>query len=435
MKEQSLRRQALVTAGCNAAVRGLGFGMRLWVSRMLGAEAVGVMELASSAHMLALTPAAAGLPGAVSRLTARARPGDELLPLYAGRQLALAMTLLLTPLLLLLAPRIAAWLGDGRTLPSLYLFAPCMGLIGVSSVYDGYCFGRGNAWPPALSELAEQLVRLLVSGMLLLGLPRLTIAYRAAVPALATTLGEALGLAVMVGAVGQLNGLRGDPRLPGLRRQLLRLGMPLMLTRLSHTGLRALCGAIIPLRLMAAGLSKSEAVSRLGMLNGMALPLMLLPGMLAGALGTVGGPAAARCASLRAENRLALRLLLPALGAGTACGGALYALAPVLACRLYRLPELAGLIRVLCPMAMVLPLQQVLGGLMTGLGLQRKALVASLLGAAVTLMATWRWAARPALQIYGAGYASLAGHGLTLLCTLISFLLREKQGAKATCHF
>ena len=107
----------------------------------------------------------------------------------------------------------------------------------------------------------------------------------------------------------------------------------------------------------------------------------------------------------------------------------------MLACRLYRLPELAGLIRVLCPMAMVLPLQQVLGGLMTGLGLQRKALIASLLGAAVTLMATWRWAARPALQIYGAGYASLAGHGLTLLCTLISFLLREKQGAKATCHF
>ena len=115
MKEQSLRRQALVTAGCNASVRGLGFGMRLWVSRMLGAEAVGVMELASSAHMLALTPAAAGLPGAVSRLTARARPGEERLPLYAGRQLALAMTLLLTPLLLLLAPRIAAWLGDGRT--------------------------------------------------------------------------------------------------------------------------------------------------------------------------------------------------------------------------------------------------------------------------------------------------------------------------------
>ena len=35
----------------------------------------------------------------------------------------------------------------------------------------------------------------------------------------------------------------------------------------------------------------------------------------------------------------------------------------------------------------------------------------------------------------GERLASLAGHGLTLLCTLISFLLREKQGAKATCHF
>lgn len=435
MKKQSLRRQALVTAACNAAVRGLGFGMRLWLSRMLGAEAVGVMELAGSAHMLALTPAAAGLPGAVSRLTAKARPGEERLALYAARQLAAALSLLLVPLLVLLAPRIAAWLGDGRTLPSLYLLAPSIGLIGISGVYDGYCFGRGNAWPPALSELGEQLVRLLVSMALLLTLPRLSIAYRAAVPALATTLGEALGLAVMLGAVGPLGRLREDRRLPGLRRQLLRLGTPLMLTRLSHTGLRALCGAIIPLRLMAAGLSKSEAISRLGMLSGMAMPLMLLPGMLAGALGTVGGPAAARCASARMENRLALRLLLPALGAGAVCGGALYALSPVIACRVYRLPELSGLIRAMCPMALMLPVQQVLGGLMTGLGLQKKALLASLLGAAATLLATFRWAASPALHIYGAGYASLVGHGLTLLCTLLSFLLREKKDGASACHF
>ena len=57
MKEQSLRRQAAVTAGGNAAVRMLGFGMRLAVTRLLGAEAVGVMELAASAHMAALTAA------------------------------------------------------------------------------------------------------------------------------------------------------------------------------------------------------------------------------------------------------------------------------------------------------------------------------------------------------------------------------------------
>ena len=69
MRKESLKRQALITACCGALVRAMGFGLRLWISRLLGAEALGVTELASGAHMLALTPASAGLPSAVSRMT------------------------------------------------------------------------------------------------------------------------------------------------------------------------------------------------------------------------------------------------------------------------------------------------------------------------------------------------------------------------------
>lgn len=426
MKRQSLKNQALVTAGCNAVIRGLGFFMRLWISRLLGAEAVGVMELASGAHMMALTPAASGLPGAVSRLTAQTEGEEQGLVLYAGRQMALCLGLAVLPAFLLLSPFIATWLGDGRTLPSLLMFAPCVLLIGVSSVYDGCCFGRGNAWPPALSELIEQVLRLVVTLFLCSLLPRLTVAWRAAMPAFATTLGEAAGLVLMLLWVGRVPSFRQDPRLPGMRKKLGRLALPLMASRLCHTGLRTLCGVWIPLRLMAAGLTQREAVSRLGMLNGMAMPLMFLPGMLAGALGTVGGPAMARCKTPGAERRLCLRLLTPALLAGGGCAAVLYAGAPVLARSLYHLPELAPLIRALCPMAVLLPVQQVMSGIMTGLGLQKKALRASLLGAAATLLCTWQWTARPAWHIYGAGYAAMAGHALTVACGLISFFLRER---------
>ena len=204
MKRQSLRRQTLVTTGCNVAVRGLGFLMRLGFSRLLGPEAMGIMELASGAHMLFLAPASAGLPGAVSRLTAKARPEDRELILYAGRQLACRIALLLCPLFLLLSPWIAARLGDARTLPSLIFFSPCVLLIGASSVYDGYCFGAGNAWPPALSELAEQGARLAGVLALLWLVPQVTLAYRAALPALSTTLGEAAGLLLMALWIGRV---------------------------------------------------------------------------------------------------------------------------------------------------------------------------------------------------------------------------------------
>ena len=427
MKEQSLKKQTALTAGVAALVRAIGFGMRLWVSGQLGAEAVGVMELTGGVHMLVLTPFTAGLPGAVSRMTAKAEDDQKGEILYAGRQLALRMAAILTPLFLLLAPWMARWLGDGRTLPGLYCFFPCMVLIGVSCVYNGYFYGRGNAWPPMLGELTEQLVRLFFTVILLGMLSRLTVAWRAAMPALATVLGEGAGLLLIVWMGKNMPRVVPKEELSALRKKLWRQSLPLMISRFSHTGLRMLCGMLIPLRLMAAGLPQSEAVSRMGMLSGMVMPLMFLPGMLAGALATVGGPAAARCKSRSEESQMTVRLLIPACAAGVLCAVGLYLFAPFIAMKLYRLPELAPLIRFMCPMGVILPVQQVLGGVMTGLGMQKKSLTASLLGAILTLLFTWQWTGMPAFHIYGAGCASMLGHGLTLLCALIYLWMRPRK--------
>ena len=426
VEKSSLKKQAMVTAGSTAVVRAAGFALRLWISRLLGAEALGILELASSAHMLALTPAAAGLPSAVSRLTAKAETEEQRrLVLYAGRQAGLGLGCVMAPLFFALGPILARALGDERALPALWCFVPCVVTVGVSTVYDGSFFGRGQALPPAVSECAEQAARMLAVALLARLISRVTPAWRAAMPAAASALGEAVGLIVVIVWAGRVPSFRGDKRLPEIRRQLTRLSVPLLLNRLCHTGLRSLCSAVIPLRLAAAGCSRPEAMSQLGMLNGMVMPLLFLPGMVSGALSTIGAPAAARCRTLRQENRLMLRLLLAALGVGACCAGALYLLAPYLARYFYRLPELTGLIRFSCPLAVLLPLHQVASGIMTGLGLQKRSLRASLLGSAALLFFTWHLV--PRLGISGAALASMAGHALMLLCELNDLLCRERR--------
>ena len=52
-------------------VRVIGLIMRIWLSRSLGAAAIGLVELAQSAQMLLITPVVSGLPAAVSRLSAK----------------------------------------------------------------------------------------------------------------------------------------------------------------------------------------------------------------------------------------------------------------------------------------------------------------------------------------------------------------------------
>lgn len=417
MKGQSLKKQAMVTAGGSALVRAMGFGLRILLSRLLGAEALGIMELASGVHMLALTPAAAGLPSAVSRLTAKAETEEEKqLTLYAGRSLALGMGVWAAAALLLLAPALSRALGDERTLPSLLFFVPCVMTVGVSCVYDGYFLGRGRALPPAVSELAEQIVRMGVIAAFASLVGRVTPAWRAALPAAASSFGETVGLAVICFAAGSIPSFRGDRRLHERKRALRKLSLPLVLNRFSHTALRSLCSVMIPLRLAAGGMQQAEAMSRLGMLNGMVMPLMLLPGLISGALSAVGCPAIARCRTRKGESRLARKLLLAALGAGAVSMAGLYLCSPFIACRIYHLPELTPLIRSSCFLAVLLPVQQTLSGLMTGLGLQKHSLIASLLGAGFTLLCTWLWTSRQGIQ--GAAFAVMAGHGLTTLWEL-----------------
>ena len=67
----SLKKQALILTIANAYTRALGFVLRLVTARLMGAQALGVMEMASSAVMVAITPVTAGIPTAISRLAAQ----------------------------------------------------------------------------------------------------------------------------------------------------------------------------------------------------------------------------------------------------------------------------------------------------------------------------------------------------------------------------
>ncbi len=70
MENRLLARAMRLCAG-NAAVRALGFGMRIWLARTVSEQALGMYEMSAQAGMLLLSPLVSGLPQAASRLTAQ----------------------------------------------------------------------------------------------------------------------------------------------------------------------------------------------------------------------------------------------------------------------------------------------------------------------------------------------------------------------------
>lgn len=408
----SLKKQALVLTLANAYTRALGFVLRLVTARLMGAQALGVMELSSSAVMLAITPVTAGIPTAMSRLTAQ-KDADASEVLRAGLALIRRIALWLTPAMLLLSVPIAWVLGDMRTLPSILVSLPCIALLGLCAVYSGWFYGLDDAQTPAINECVEQTVRCVLAVTLLACLAGQSVALTAALPGLAE---------VIAGVTVWMLFRRKTPR-PSLQRtntaiqqEIVRLTAPTTAARLCQTALRALNAVLLPVCLRRSGLTQAAATAQFGLLNGMAMPLLMLPGIVTGSICMVATPAVSRQEGQQTRLRRTMRqLLLSAGGVGLAAAVGLFLGADFISTRLYHETALAPLLRLMCPAALLMAVQQVQFGLITGLGVQNKALTGTVIASFLTLGITALLCPLPQVRLYGAGLANLAGTALRLV--------------------
>lgn len=409
----TLAKQALVLALGNGLTRGLGLLLRLLLARWMGAEALGVMEMANSVGMLALTPVTAGIPAAMSRLTAQQPSGGQQQVLHAGLRLVFRMALWLTPLLALLSPVLAWLLGDLHSLPAMLFNLPDILLLGLCSAYTGYCYGQDNALLPAVAECAEQGVRFLLSVGFLLGLRHASTDMLAALPGAAEALAALTVVLIFHHRLGPFT--HPSPQ-PVFEQQIFRLAVPTVLSRLCLTGMRALQAVLLPVCLRRSGLSASAATAQFGLMNGMVLPSMMLPGIVTSALCMVTTPSITRAeGNAQALGCTIRRMAFSALGVGVLCAAVLFFGADLIGLYLYRTPELAPLLRFMSPCAVLFALHQVQIGMITGLGLQRKALTGTIVSSCVQLLVTAGLACLPWLRLFGAALAAMAGQLITVL--------------------
>lgn len=418
---QKLVRQTLFLSGCHFIVRVIGFLMRIWLSRELGTLAMGLVELAQSAQMLLITPVVSGLPAAISRMCAREDARGCLRVLRAGAALSLMTSLPMMLFAFLLREPLALWLGDIRTLPALIVYLPCLPVLGVSCALNGYFYGIGKPVPPAISELLEQFVRFLlclrlvsrVSGVML----------RSAIPALGALAGETAGLFLMLilafGALFLPASGHDTKRRRQLLSEMLALALPLTGMRVVTALMRTVSSMLLPRRLQVSGLPATHALSQLGIMQGMMMPILLLPSFITCSLCSVAAPELARRQAQGKPLRSVIhRSLHATLLIGMAAMLGVWLFAPFIAERLYRQAELLPMLRISCALVPVMALTHVTGGLMNGLGLQGESLRIAIASNLLCVLLMFVLPALPMLRIYGAIIANAAMQFVTLLFNL-----------------
>ena len=437
MNRSRLIRQTLFLSSSHFIVRVIGFVMRIWLSREMGATAMGIVELAHSAQMLLITPVVSGLPAAVSRMSAKAAddPAKQTSILRCGIALSLMAGLPLMTAAFLMRTQIALWLGDIRTLPALIIYLPCIPILGVSCALNGYYYGTNRPVPPALSEIIEQIIRFALSLRLVSLLRNWPVMLRAAVPALGTLAGETIGLLFMLLlCANAVLFVKGTGTYRNILREMLSLALPLTGMRFVSSLMRTVNATLIPNRLQLSGLPKAEALSQLGMLNGMLMPMLLLPSFITCSLCMVSAPELTRRQTQKKPLRpLCTRIAVSALTIGLVCMAGVFLFSSLIAEKIYRHAELLPLLKCCCPLIPLMALTQVLGGMMNGLGLQRQSLRISLIAGFSSILVTYVLAAIPAFRLWGVVIAMGTSQLFTLILSLR--VLKQTISPHSVCTF
>ena len=282
---KNLLRSALTVTALGVVTRGLSFLFRIYLSRKIGAENLGVYQIALSVFFLFAT-LSSGLPLTLSRKTAELnalnRSNEYKSYMSATLILGLAISTTITFVLYVCAPNLDFLFSDSRC-KGLFLFLiPSCISTSIYGIVRGWFWGKRKYEVFAFTEFFECVVRILLGVLFVSGI--IDGLDGASGTAISFTISDYLCTTLIVLLFFIFKGRLTKPR--GYQ-SIIKTALPLTAVRLYNSLINSLVAIIVPTILISIGLTQSDAMSEYGRMMGMALPLVLTPTMLTGALNTV----------------------------------------------------------------------------------------------------------------------------------------------------
>lgn len=370
-----------------------GFLFRIFLSRTVGAEGVGLYQVASSVFMVLMTVIASGLPLVISRMSAtflaNKEKKKEASLVTIAFIFALILSIVLCLLVLLFRNAFSNLFTDARCIEILIVLLPSLVFSSVYCVFRGALWGRGNYFALCITELYEQIIRIILCMLVI------SSTFTALENAL--NIGWTMSLACLFSMILVVllyfyyGGKLTKPQ-KKLLKPIVRQSTPITLMRIAGSLLQPLIAFIIPARLVSIGYTSSQALSLYGIAVGMTLPLLYIPTTIIGSLSTALVPdisaAVAQNNHKHIEERINTSiffaliiscLFVPIfLGMGEHLGIFLYD-------NIMSGTLLQSASWVLIPLG----LTNITSALLNSLGLEEKSFVNFLIGAAVMFVALW----------------------------------------------
>ena len=269
--------------GFAVATRALSFLFKMWMSRSLGAETVGLYQIALSIILL-LFSLVAGAPTVLSRKVAEASGDRCKQNAYVTSSLIIGLStgVILVVLAFAFHKQLHFLFADDRCVKLFLLMLPTLITSTIYASLRSWFWGQKKFLTFSSTEFLEEVVRIGVASILAGGVVA-TIDGGTAV-AIAFTVSDlacALVLAIIFFAKG------GRLAKPQDTKEILRSTLPLSTMRILTSLSVTITALIIPERLVNSGMSLSLATAEYGRIAGMAFPMIMAPSMAISALAVV----------------------------------------------------------------------------------------------------------------------------------------------------
>lgn len=437
MKKQSLIKGSLILGIAGILARFLGLFFRWPLIMLIGDEGVGYYQMSYPLYMFFIA-IASGIPVAMSKMISEKNAiGDTEGTFEVVKESTLLMLVLglgTTLVLFLFAKPIISFL---KWNPKSYYaligisFAPL--IISFMTIYRGFFQGLQNMTPSGVSQILEQIGRVVVGvGLAILLLPK-GIEYAAGGAAFGAAAGGLLGggyLYIKYLKIKRQMGIKKIKTNTQLLTNILKIAIPISIGATVGTIMSLIDSIVVPQKLLESGLTDQAATILYAQLTGKAAVIVNIPLTLSMALCISLIPIIAENYVLRnkreVDKKIELSMKLSAVISLPCMLGMFFLAEPIMKVIFPGRFEGVEIFRFLSLSIPFIIVTQTTTSIMQGTGHYIAPVINLFIGCVVKIILTWVLVPIPYLNIYGAVIASIGAYVVATVLNLIAMKINMK---------
>lgn len=275
---------SLILLASSIILQIIGMFFNVYISNKIGSEAVGIFTLVMSVYVFGITIATSGINIASTRVISEELACNNETGVKTATKKCVVISLITgfiaSLIFFIFCDFIVSKCLHNRVSHNV-IYSLCISLpfISMSSAINGYFVAVRRAYKNAMAKFFEEFIKILSTAMILNIFMPSGLDYMCLSLIVGDVISEVLSLLLLYILLLKDKNYSKSYRFPknSYTPRILRISLPVAFTSCIKSGLSTLKQIIIPISLEKSGLGCSLALSNYGIVNGMAMPIIMFP--------------------------------------------------------------------------------------------------------------------------------------------------------------